>query len=98
MRVEDVKAVALPAYKCHKEVKALKIKAIMNPNEGIDCEDNGERIATFSDAGYEACAFLFDHRFMHRHKPEVGGYYVVYEDGYTSFSPAEAFESGYARI
>ncbi|MCK9988658.1 MAG: hypothetical protein AzoDbin1_05130 [Azoarcus sp.] len=28
----------------------------------------------------------------------VGGYYVVYEDGYKSFSPAIAFESGYTRI
>ncbi len=28
-------------------------------------------------------------------KTEVGGYYVVYEDGYKSFSPAGAFESGY---
>jgi len=26
----------------------------------------------------------------------VGGYYVMYEDGYASWSPAEAFESGYA--
>ena len=29
---------------------------------------------------------------------KVGGYYVVYEDGYKSFSPAEAFESGYKRV
>ena len=30
--------------------------------------------------------------------PEVGGYYVVYEDGYKSFSPAGAFESGYTPL
>lgn len=36
--------------------------------------------------------------YLEKHQPCVGGYYVVYEDGYLSFSPAEAFESGYTRI
>jgi hypothetical protein len=27
--------------------------------------------------------------------PQAGMYMVVYEDGYISFSPAEAFEAGY---
>ena len=36
--------------------------------------------------------------FMARHQPEVGGYFVRYEDGYESFSPAAAFESGYTRL
>jgi len=35
---------------------------------------------------------------MYKHKPEVGGYYVVYADGYKSFSPAQAFEEGYTRV
>ena len=30
--------------------------------------------------------------------PRVGGYYVVYADGYKSFSPATAFEEGYTKI
>ena len=29
---------------------------------------------------------------------EAGGYYVVYDDGYTSWSPAEVFEDGYEEI
>lgn len=29
-----------------------------------------------------------------KHEPNVGGYIVVYEDGYTSYSPAEPFEKG----
>lgn len=33
-----------------------------------------------------------------RHKPKTGGYYVIYEDDYTSYSPKEAFESGYHLI
>jgi hypothetical protein len=29
---------------------------------------------------------------------EAGGYFVVYEDGYESFSPAKAFEEVHIRI
>jgi len=36
--------------------------------------------------------------YIAKHKPHSGGYYVLYEDGYASFSPAEAFESGYTLI
>ena len=28
----------------------------------------------------------------------AGGYYVVYEDGYKSFSPSKAFDEGYTLI
>jgi len=35
---------------------------------------------------------------MLKHNPTPGGYYVVYNDGYASFSPAEAFETGYELI
>lgn len=36
--------------------------------------------------------------YMERHNPEVGGYYVVYEDGFVSYSPAGPFEKGYTEI
>ena len=36
--------------------------------------------------------------FLAKHKPEVGGYWVQYADGYESFSPAAAFEEGYTLI
>lgn len=39
-----------------------------------------------------------DAAYLRKHEPKVGGYYVVYEDGYKSFSPAEAFESGYSKV
>jgi hypothetical protein len=35
---------------------------------------------------------------VNQHKPQAGGYWVVYKDGYQSFSPKEAFEDGYALI
>jgi hypothetical protein len=33
-----------------------------------------------------------------RYRPVVGDYYVVYDDGYASISPRQAFESGYHRF
>jgi hypothetical protein len=39
-----------------------------------------------------------DAQYVAKHKPEVGGYFVQYEDGYLSFSPAAAFESGYTEV
>jgi hypothetical protein len=42
--------------------------------------------------------FFVTAEYLSKHKPEVGGYYVVYKDGYKSFSPAEAFEEGYTKI
>ncbi len=36
--------------------------------------------------------------FMDKHEPQVGGYYVLYEDGYQSYSPAKAFEEGYTPV
>lgn len=36
--------------------------------------------------------------YVRKHSPKVGGYFVVYPDGYQSWSPEEAFESGYTRV
>lgn len=49
-----------------------------------------------ADAGYGS--FHVDRAYLNTHKPEVGGYYVVYRDGYQSFSPAKAFEEGYTLV
>lgn len=75
--------VEMPKYKCHKEVHALKIKAVGVNN--ITPEEDGYAI------------FLVEPEYILKHDPQPGGYYVVYEDGYKSFSPADAFESGYTR-
>jgi hypothetical protein len=39
--------------------------------------------------------FTVDAAYISKHRTEAGGYYVVYPDGYKSFSPAAAFEDGY---
>ena len=94
---ESQTGMEMPKYRCHKEVWALKIKAIVNPNDGLETDD-GERVLTFSDKRYEHAAFVVNDDYIKKHNPQVGGYYVIYKDGYKSFSPAEAFEEGYTRI
>jgi hypothetical protein len=85
----------LPLYNCHKQVRALKIAAIKRDGEGEpDRETDGSAMITPAEEGFDS--FKVNGQFMHKHKPEVGGYYVQYEDGYQSFSPAEAFEKGYS--
>lgn len=86
-------SIEMPKYQCHKKVWALKIKSIVKDGEGENRESNGTAIMTPEDEMY--APIVLDASFVHKHKPQAGGYYVVYEDGYKSFSPAEAFESGY---
>ena len=92
-------SVEMPRYKCHKEVWALKISAIEFDRTKADAENretDGTATITPEEDGY--APFKVDANYVHKHKPEAGGYYVVYADGYKSFSPADAFEDGYSRI
>jgi len=91
---EAQNSVEMPLYICHKQVHALKIEAIKRHNEDDPtAETDGSAMITPAEDGY--APFKVDHAYMFKHKPEVGGYYVVYSDGYKSFSPADAFEEGY---
>lgn len=100
--MESVTQAQMPQYKCYKEVWALKIEKIqphdraylevVDPNQELD----GGATITPSDEGFTP--FKVDRAYMQKHNPQAGGYYVVYKDGYRSFSPSEAFESGYTRI
>lgn len=81
----------LPLYKCHKEVHAGKIKDIFGTPEGDG--------ALYLDIGEpKTIPVKVSREYMIRHRPKRGGYYVRYEDGYESWSPAEAFEGGYTRV
>jgi hypothetical protein len=100
----------MPRYQSHKHVWALKIKEITvaNPPTIAELEEilNSEKfhgdeeivgaIITPEDSGY--AAFPVSRHYMLKHDPKVGGYYVVYADGYKSWSPAQAFEEGYTRV
>jgi hypothetical protein len=42
--------------------------------------------------------FVVSDAFIQKHNPQPGGYFVVYADGYQSYSPAKAFEEGYKLV
>lgn len=85
----ELPKVELPKYKCHKIVRAAKITGF---------RQNGDPCAPDILLG-EICGIVSLLPDWHeKHRPHIGGYYVVYEDGYKSFSPADAFEDGYTKL
>ncbi len=81
----------MPCYRCHKKVWALKISAIEI------LEDGAAKIAPVEK---EFDVFKTEPGFGDRFKggEDDLGYFVLYEDGYQSWSPTEAFEDGYTRL
>lgn len=75
----------LPKYRCHKVVQAAKILAVKSFRSSV-IVDTGN-----TDAWLEIPEELLS-------KVDVGGYIVVYEDGYMSYSPEKPFSEGYTRI
>lgn len=78
----DAESAALTPYKCHKRVQAAKILEV----HGNLLLIPGGRSLTVTQ------------EYKHKHNPQAGGYFVKYEDGYESYSPAAAFESGYTVV
>ena len=76
-------AMEMPRYVSHKKVWALEIAKI-----------NGHTVS-FAEKGYASIA-LHDDMFS-RYIPVPGDFYIVYADGYKSFSPRKAFLEGYTR-
>ena len=80
----------IPKYRSIKLVRALKIagvRAFWSQSGGLIVPED-ENFAPFTVSA----------EYMEKHKPKAGGYYVVYKDGYKSWSPAEAFESGHVKV
>ncbi len=90
MADEDIPQREMPKYKCHKVVWAMKIKAVGAVESAewssLTPEEEGLPSVTVSKA------------YIDKHNPKVGDYYVKYEDGYESWSLAEAFEQGYTKV
>lgn len=76
----------LSRFQCHKVVRAGKIVAIT---------EAGLMVETMPHAGI---TIEVSPEWFMKHQPETGGYFVVYDDGYESYSPAAAFEGGYSRV
>lgn len=68
----------------------------ISPNSEVVHRSISTATITPEDARY--APFLVDAEYVAEHEPHAGGYYVVYKDGYKSFSPATVFEEGYTRI
>jgi hypothetical protein len=81
----------LPDWRCHKVVAAGRIEDIA-PRTGH------QRVLVVCGHRDLPVAVVVPESYIERNKPVRGGYYVLYEDGYESFSPRQAFESGYRRI
>lgn len=79
----------LPRYLCHKEVQALKIDRLHR--NGLE-----STLLIPADPNYQPIQVPIS--FLRKHDPQVPGYFLVYKDGYQSWSPVEAFESGYSRV
>lgn len=84
----------LPKWKSHKIVWGFKIAEIF-PITGGDLQGGAVLRSSPQDGSYE---MTVDQAYMDRHHPEIDGYFVLYKDGYMSWSPAEAFEEGYTRV
>lgn len=76
----------IPVYVSHKEVHALKIARVQE-------DGHGQVELDFVDTNFHRVRVSIENR----PKPEVGWYFVIYADGYHSFSPGKQFEEGYTR-
>jgi hypothetical protein len=75
----------LTKWQSHKTVHAAKILAIVDDELTLEGADTKVVVI--------AAPNMF-----HRYQPVAGDYYVVYDDGYASISPRQAFETGYHRF
>lgn len=89
--LEDAMTKELPLYISHKKVRALEIRSI--GSYATDATDKLIREIVFADPAFKPIWAPGD--LFARYTPMPGDYYVVYEDGYASFSPRKAFLEGY---
>lgn len=90
----DFKPVApkLPVYKSHKKVRALALSDVVINN------DTGAAWLTPMDTGYAPFDAPAGWASRFHGSDDDCGYFVVYEDGYASWSPSRAFEDGYTAV
>lgn len=81
----------MPRYQSHKKVWALRIA-------GIEIKEDGSAVIAPADDGYGTLTTKPGYNERFKGSDEDTGYYVMYEGGYESWSPTDAFESGYTRV
>lgn len=85
----------MPQYQSVKKVWALKMETLVfdaDLAKKENRETDGTATFTAEKQGFDPIKLSAE--FVLKHKPKVGGYYVLYKDGYKSWSPAKAFEEG----
>lgn len=86
----------LPRWQSHKKVWGDKVVAVEKAGFGPQrITDDTFKDWVLANGAKVPVSFELNHR---GGRDPVGGYYVLYEDGFESWSPAEAFEKGYTRI
>jgi hypothetical protein len=82
--------VQMPRYQSHKKVWALKI---------LEIEVHQDKSASiFPEGPYGGIRTASGWAERFTGSDEDLGYYVVYEGGFASWSPSDAFEGGYSLI
>lgn len=83
--------VEMPKYQSHKQVHALHIA-------GVEIHPDGSATIAPKEGGYAPFTTRAGWANRFGGTEEDLGVYVVYPDGFTSWSPTSAFESGYSKI
>lgn len=80
--------VELSTYTCHKQVQAAKIVDFKN-------FENDKLEIIVNDFALGRIPVWVSTEWISKHNPAIGGFFIRYTDGYESYSPPEAFDSGY---
>lgn len=86
---KDLDVSKWPHYRTSRYVRAVKIAEV------TALDDGSARIYPADD---DVNPFNVPVTFMARHALEVGGYVIVYADGFMSWSPAGPFETSATRL
>lgn len=86
-------------YQSHKRVNAEKILKIILESEFDDEGVEDRPVVGGARIMFDNYTFInVEPAFLKKHEPKVGGYIVIYGGGYTSWSPADAFEGGNIKV
>lgn len=82
-------SVELPIYTCMELMRAGRIDSLLSEERGLSL-----RIKSPTWTG----SVIVSAEWAKKHRPEIGGYYVVCEGGLGAYVSAEAFEMIFRRV
>jgi hypothetical protein len=86
-------------FRSHKIVEAAEISGYQAIDYARGSRPVGDKsTVTVREADGSDFAVQVPENFFARGKPEIGDYFVRYDDGYVSWSPKKAFEGGYTAV